>query len=678
MDNLETKIIEAFEGKVVRKDLAFEVKGGLPVPTYVLEYLLGQYCASNDEQIIREGVEKVKDIIRNNYINRAEAEEVKGKIRENGRFRIIDKISAVLNEKKDYYEAVFANLGLRGVPLATEFVTKNPKLLSGNGVWSIITIGYISGDDAPTRWDVQTLKPIQISNIDLKEYIDQRQKFTTEEWIDFMVQTVGLNPEKLNRREKMIVLARLLPYVENNYNFMELGPKGTGKSHVYQEFSPYGVLVSGGDVTSARLFVKMSGNKEILGLVGYWDLVAWDEYEQQKGKNVDPVMIDTMQNYLANKSFNRGKGSHEASASMCFVGNTKHTVPYMLKNSHLFESIPTSFIKGAFLDRIHLYNPGWEMKMLKKDSFTKGFGLITDYISAVLHEMRNIDLSATMNKYVKFSGTLSERDHLAIRKTFSGMIKLLYPDGKYTEEEALEIIEFAAEGRKRVKDQLYLIDETFKAEPAKFEYQQLSTGDVMKVKTLEEIENPVKPEDSEVTEDDALPFGEIHERAEKAPRPRVVLLKERLVDVRMNQKGVTYKDLFGDYLKTAKRIDIVDPYIRAPFQVDNLLEFIQAIREVSDYPEELTIHLSTLNEDGKIPEMIDIFDGLKDELQSLGIEFLYDFKADHDRWVDLDNGWRIVLSRGLDIYEKFERFSLGNIRQSERRCRAFNVIFKKL
>ena len=679
MDNLETKIIEAFEGKVVRKDLAFEVKGGLPVPTYVLEYLLGQYCASNDELIIREGVEKVKDIIRNNYINRAESEEVKGKIRENGRFRIIDKISAVLNEKKDCYEAEFANLGLRGVPLATDFVTKNPKLLSGNGVWSIITIGYLAGDDVPTRWDVQTLKPIQISNIDLKEFIDQRAKFTTEEWIDFMVQTVGLNPERLNRREKMIVLARLLPYVENNYNFVELGPKGTGKSHVYQEFSPYGVLVSGGDVTSARLFVKMSGNKEILGLVGYWDLVAWDEYEQQKGKNIDAVMIDTMQNYLANKSFNRGKGSHEASASMCFVGNTKHTVPFMLKNSHLFESIPTAFIKGAFLDRIHLYNPGWEMKMLKKDSFTKGFGLITDYISAVLHEMRNLDLSAQMNKYVKFSGTLSERDHLAIRKTFSGMIKLLYPDGNYTDEEALEIIEFAAEGRKRVKDQLYIIDETFQAEPAKFEYELLRTGDVVKVKTLEEIENPVRPEATAVSDDDAEPFvnkGD-EEPAEKAPRPRIVRLREGMTEVRMNQKGVTYRTLFGDYLKTAHRINIVDPYIRAPFQIDNLLELIQTIREVSDNPEELVIHVSTQNDDDKVPEIIDVFDGLKDELQGYGVEFSYDFKADHDRWIELDNGWKIVLSRGLDIYEKFDRFSLGNIRQSERRCRAFNIVYQK-
>lgn len=679
MNNLETKIIEAFEGKVVRKDLAFEVKGGLPVPTYVLEYLLGQYCASNDEQIIREGVEKVKDIIRNNYINRAESEEVKGKIRENGRFRIIDKISAVLNERKDCYEAEFANLGLRGVPLATEFVTKNPKLLSGNGVWSIITIGYLSGDDVPTRWDIQTLKPIQISNINLKEFVDQRAKFTTEEWIDFMVQTVGLNPERLNRREKLIVLARLLPYVENNYNFVELGPKGTGKSHVYQEFSPYGVLVSGGDVTSARLFVKMSGNKEILGLVGYWDLVAWDEYEQQKGKNVDPVLIDTMQNYLANKSFNRGKGSHEASASMCFVGNTKHTVPFMLKNTHLFESIPTAFVKGAFLDRIHLYNPGWEMKMLKKDSFTKGFGLITDYISAVLHEMRNIDISAQMNKYVKFSGTLSERDHLAIRKTFSGMIKLLYPDGQYTDEEALEIIDFAAEGRKRVKDQLYIIDETFQAEPAKFEYELLRTGDLVKVKTLEEIENPVVHEDAYVSDEDAEPFtGEVEtEKPEKHPRPRIVMLKEGVSEVRMNQKGVTYRSLFGDYLKTAHRINIVDPYIRFPFQIDNLLELIQTIREVSDNPEELQIHVSTQNEEDKIPEMIDIFEDLKDELQGYGIEFSHDFKADHDRWIELDNGWKIILSRGLDIFEKSERFSLGNIRQSERRCRAFSVTYKK-
>src|SRR5574344_1769936 len=473
---LQQKVMNAFIGKVVRKDLAFLVKGGLPVPTYVLEYLLGQYCASDDEEVINEGLEKVKQVTKNNYVHRAEAESVKGIIRENGKHRIIDKVTVVLNEKDDEYHATFANLGLSGVPIGTEYVRKNPKLLSGNGVWCIVTIGYISGEDVKVRWEIQNLKPIQISNIDLQEYIDQRQNFSTDEWIDFLMHTVGLNPEVMNRREKFITLARLLPHVENNFNFMELGPKGTGKSHVFQELSPYGVLVSGGDVTSARLFVKIQGNKEILGFVGSWDVVAWAECEKQTGRNVAAVLIDTMQNYLANKSFNRGKGTHEASASMCFVGNTKHTVPYMLKNSHLFESIPTSFIKGAFLDRMHIYNPGWEIKMLKKESFSKGYGLITDYIAAVLHELRNKDITSLLKDYASFNGSLSERDHNAIRKTFSGLVKLIYPNEVMTEEEALELIEFAAEGRKRVKDQLYLIDETFKSEPAKFTYTSFKDG----------------------------------------------------------------------------------------------------------------------------------------------------------------------------------------------------------
>jgi ATP-dependent Lon protease len=684
--SLQEKIMDAFIGKVVRKDLAFQVKGGLPVPTYVLEYLLGQYCASDDEEVIQEGLEKVKTVIQNNYVHRAEAETVKGIIREHGRHRIIDKISVVLNEKEDEYHASFANLGISNVPIGTEYIMKNPKLLSGNGVWCIVTVGYNHGEDLKVRWEIQSLKPIQISNVDKEEYIEQRQKFTTDEWMDLLVHTIGLNPEMMNRREKLITLARLLPHVENNFNFMELGPKGTGKSHVFQELSPYGVLVSGGDVTSARLFVKMSGNNEILGLVGYWDVVALDEFEQQKGRNVDPVLIDTMQNYLANKSFNRGKATHEASASMVFVGNTKHTVPFMLKNSHLFESIPTAFIKGAFLDRIHLYNPGWEIQILKKNSFSKGYGLITDYIAAILHELRNTDLTAVMDQYAKFDGSLSERDHLAIRKTFSGMMKLLYPDENITDEEAYELVDFAAEGRKRVKDQLYKIDETFRAEPAKFQYVNLKTDEAVKVTTLEEVENPQYVEFGEEGKGESGVQSGRNVQAKvsgqegtesRMPRPRIPVLREGMKSIRMNQKGVTYKSLFGDYLHSARQINIVDPYIRAPFQVDNLLELVETIREVSLTPEELTIHLSTANEEDKIPEMTEIFNGISDELQALGITFTYDFKADHDRWILLDNGWKILLSRGLDIYEKYDRFSLGSIRQSERRCRAFTISFQK-
>lgn len=670
---LENKILDAFIGKVVRKDLAFLVKGGLPVPTYVLEYLLGQYCASDDEDVINEGIDKVKQVIQNNYVHRAEAESVKGLIRESGKHRIIDKVTVVLNEKNDEYQATFANLGLSGVPIGTDYVRHNPKLLSGNGVWCIITLGYISGENIKVRWEIQTLKPIQISNIDLQDYIDQRKNFTTDEWIDFLIHTVGLNPETMNRREKFITLARLLPHVENNFNFMELGPKGTGKSHVFQELSPYGVLVSGGDVTSARLFVKIQGNKEILGLVGYWDVVAWDEFEQQKGRNVDAVLIDTMQNYLANKSFNRGKGTHEASASMSFVGNTKHTVPYMLKNSHLFESIPTSFIKGAFLDRMHLYNPGWEIKMLKKNSFSKGYGLITDYIAAVLHTLRNDDRTALLNDYAKFDGSLSERDHLAIRKTFSGMMKLIYPDGKITDEEAKEIIDFAAEGRKRVKDQLYIIDSTFCAEPAKFEYVWLKTGETVKVETLENIEHkPINKDAEDNDKEENLEFKL------SGLRPRIKPLVAKTVSIRENQSGVTYKGLFGDYLRTATDIHITDPFIRQPYQIDNLVDFIQMVKDVSTIQDTVKIHLSTQNDDDvKVAEMIDSFNDLADELLPMGIEFTYDFKADHDRFIKTNTGWTIALGRGLVIYEKFSRFSLSRCSQKNRRCKAFNVAINK-
>ena len=684
---LQQKIMNAFIGKVVRKDLAFLVKGGLPVPTYVLEYLLGQYCATDDQEAIEAGLEKVKQVIKNNYVHRAEAESVKGKISESGKYRIIDKVTVTLNEKDDEYQAAFANLGLTRVPIGTQYVKANPKLLSGNGVWCIVTIGYISGEDIKVRWDIQTLKPVQISNVDLQEYIDQRQNFTTDEWIDFLMHTVGLNPEVMNRREKFITLARLLPHVENNFNFMELGPKGTGKSHVFQELSPYGVLVSGGDVTPARLFVKIQGNKEILGLVGYWDVVAWDEFEQQSGRNVDAVLIDTMQNYLANKSFNRGKGTHEASASMSFVGNTKHTVPYMLKNTHLFESIPTSFIKGAFLDRIHLYNPGWEIRMLKKDSFSKGYGLITDYIAAVLHELRNDDRTAILKDYAKFDGSLSERDHLAIRKTFSGMMKLLYPDGKMTDQEAYELIDFAAESRKRVKDQLYVIDETFKAEPAHFKYINLKNGLEIQVETLERISNGHTESAASTTSSNETESNNSNEAevtadnngtadVQAAKRPRIPMLQEKSMTFRMGQTGVSYEKLFAPYMRDAKVITVEDPYIRASWQIKNFMEF--ALMLINTRPvDDLKLNLVTNEEEEKIPDLIDKLDDIKDDLASYGIEFEYKLRDFHDRCIKTDTGWTIMLGRGLDMFEKYNTYSIASSRQDMRKCKEFMVTFMK-
>ncbi len=685
---LQQKIMNSFSGKVVRKDLAFLVKGGLPVPTYVLEYLLGQYCVNDDEEAIEIGLEKVKEVIQNNYVHRADAESVKGNIREAGRYRIIDKVMAVLNEKSDEYQASFANLGLTNVPIGTQYVNSNPKLLSGNGVWCIVTLGYIHGEDIKVRWEIQTLKPIQISNIDLQEYIEQRKNFTTDEWLDFMIHTIGLNPEMLNRREKFISLARLLPHVESNFNFMELGPKGTGKSHVFQELSPYGVLISGGDVTSARLFVKMQGNREILGLVGYWDVVAWDEFEQQKGRNVDAVLIDTMQNYLANKSFNRGKATHEASASMTFVGNTKHTVPYMLKNSHLFESIPTSFIKGAFLDRIHLYNPGWEIRMLKKESFSTGYGLITDYIAAVLHELRNKDLTSLLKDYAKFDPSLSERDHLAIRKTFSGMLKILYPDGNITSEEAFELVDFAAESRKRVKDQLYIIDETFRAEPASFKYLNLKNGNEVCVETLENISNGITPSAIPVsnTLDDAdvIPMNKGEEPrsqlepsdTEKTKRNRIAVLQEKSLSFRMGQTGASYEKLFAAYLEKANEITIEDPYIRAPWQIRNFVEFATMLVDTRPV-DDLKLTLITNEEEEKLPDLIDRLDDIKDDLAGYGITFEYKFRDFHDRCIRTDAGWTITLGRGLDIFEKYNPYSVAASRQEKRKCKEFIITYNK-
>lgn len=668
---LGAKIFDKFGKFVVRKDLAFQVKGNLQVPTYVIEYLLAQYCQSNDPAVIAEGMEKAKEIVREHYFNRADHEIIKGRIHDRGSYMIIDKVSAYLDARDDCYRCDFANLGLTGVVMPGEYVRSNEKLLSGTGVWSIVRVRYVPGEGPDPRWAIEMYKPIQIAGVDVGEFKALRKEFTTDEWIDFLIHSSGLNPCVLNRREKLIVIARLLPYVENNYNFVELGPKGTGKSHVFQDFSPYGVLVSGGDVTSARLFVKISGRQEILGLVGYWDNVAWDEFEQQKGKATDAVLIDTMQNYLANKAFNRGGATHEASASMCFVGNTKHTVEYMTRKTHLFESIPTAFIKGAFLDRIHLFNPGWEISPLKKYSFSAGYGMITDYFAAVLHAMRKEDRSGEMANVAKFSATLSERDHLAVRKTFSGMMKLLYPDGACTPEEAIEIVDFAAEGRKRVKEQLYRIDETFRAEPAVFEYERPGTGETRRVETLEEEGSPSQK---------ALPASAGETAPPREPPPTgesagiAPALGPKHVAVKANQRGVSYESLFGEYLKGAKKIEIVDPFIYKPYQIDNLVDLVQLIlAENPDPADGLVIRLRTKPSDTAPQDQEQALAELKEELAAEGVDFDYTYDATHDRGIFVDGKWAINLGRGLDIYEYFPRHSLQRSSQRLRKCRDFNL-----
>ncbi|NTS43009.1 BREX system Lon protease-like protein BrxL [Flavisolibacter sp. BT320] len=663
--DLQKKIIQHFEGKVVRKDLTSRVKGNAVVPTYVLEYLLGQYCAVEDEAIIEEGVERVKKILSENYVHRSDAEVVKSKIRESGNYKIIDKVNVALNDKANQYEADFANLGVKDIPVSDRIVKENPKLLSGGGVWSILTVGYNHSAEAKVRWEINDLKPIQVSNVSLEDFIEARKAFTLDEWLDVLLFTIGLNPEFFTRRGKLIQISRLITHVENNYNFIELGPKGTGKSHIFSELSPHGVLVSGGDVSKARLFVNNNGDK--IGLVGYWDVVALDEFEQEKGsKRADGDLVKIMQNYMANQSFNRGKDTYQATASLAFVGNTKHTVPYMLKHSHLFESIPDAYIKGAFLDRMHFYSPGWEVKILKEAVFSEGYGFIVDYLAEILRSLRKYDYTGKMDQLFELDGTLTARDKMAIRKTFSGLLKLLYPHQELSLEEAKELLEFAMEGRKRVKDQLYIIDETFKEHPAEFKFKVVSNGTEVDIETLEKINlfgEEVKEEEKP------------QEEVPKANGAAVKLEPKHLV-IRDNQTGISYRKLFADYLKGASEIKLTDPYIRFPYQFKNLLEFCVMLAQNKAPEDEVKLHVITWNLHDRIPDSELSFQELITSVKELGIDLTYEYQNLHDRNIVANNGWRIQLGRGLDIFEPRDgKFDPAEYYQERRSCKNCEVIY---
>lgn len=670
--DLKAKILNHFEGKVVRKDLTSLVKGNNPVPTYVLEYLLGQHCAVDDETIIEAGVEKVKNIIKDNYVHRSDSEIIKANIRNTGNHKIIDKINVSLNDRANIYEAEFANLGLKRVPIPDAMVLANQKLLSGGGVWCIVNMGYSHDDEVDVRWIIIDLKPIQVANVDLEEYIELRKEFTTDEWLDLLMHSIGLDPEYFNRRDKFIQLSRLIPHVENNYNYIELGPKGTGKSHVFSELSPHGVLVSGGDVSKARLFVNNTGNK--IGLVGYWDVVALDEFEQEKGGRTDGDLVKIMQNYMANQSFNRGKETYQATASMAFVGNTKHNVPYMLKNSHLFESIPDGFIKGAFLDRMHIYIPGWEVRILKSSVFSNQYGFIVDYLAELLRELRKIDYSGILNQKIDLDGSLTTRDKTAIRKTFSGLAKLIYPDETINDNELLELLDFAVEGRKRVKDQLYIVDETFKNEPVDFQYVLKSSGKKYQPETLENLNYNAAIEAKE--DQTESPKGEIESIIKTKEKVELTTGQRILKD---NQTGVSYKKLFADYLKGAENITLQDPYIRMPYQFKNLLEFCMMLGNLKEPEHEINLEVLTWNHEEYIEDSITNFEELKDGIHELGINLTYKMEHHHDRYIAADNGWKIGLGRGLDIFEKVEgRYNAADLDQTKRKCKACEITYLKL
>lgn len=464
---LRYKLRANFDGKIVRKDLTKKIKEGANVPVYVLEFLLGQYCSSDDEMVIEKGVQTVKRILADNFVRPDEAQKILSLLRSRGSYTIIDKITVQLNIKKDCYEAEFSNLGLKAIPIADEYPEKYDRLLCG-GIWCIVQLAYESEDpmdafvdpdikaknrkkqdDSPIQ--VMKLTPIQMPHVDIEELKQGRKAFSQEEWMDIMLRSIGMEPDSLKTREKWLLLARMLPLVENNFNLCELGPRSTGKSHLFKEISPNSILVSGGQTTVANLFYNMG--RKTVGLVGLWDCVAFDEVAGINFKDKDGIQI--MKDYMASGSFARGKEEKAASASMVFVGNINQSVDVLLKTSSLFDPFPPEMgTDTAFLDRMHCYIPGWEIPKFRPDHFTNDYGFITDYLAEFLRELRKEQHGDALDQYFHLGKNLNQRDTIAVRRMVGGFVKLLYPDGEYTKDQLEEVLVLALEMRRRVKEQL--------------------------------------------------------------------------------------------------------------------------------------------------------------------------------------------------------------------------------
>lgn len=691
MSTLDDKTNELFAGLVVRKDLVKTVKGNAIVPTYVLEYLLGQYCATDDDASIDTGIETVKDVLRMHYVHRSESRLIQSKIREKGRHKVIDQISVALNERTDSYEAAFENLDIKKVSVDSGTVKAHPKLLV-TGVWCIAEVQYeFTENMRVSPWVLESIKPIQMAKVDYEQYRELRGQFSTDEWIDLLMQSIGFNPEAFGRRSKLLQLMRLIPYVERNYNVIELGPKGTGKSHIYSEFSPHGQLISGGEITVPKLFVNNSNGR--VGLVGYWDVVAFDEFAG-RGKTVNQALVDIMKNYMANKTFSRGINPMGAEASFAFVGNTAHNVPYMLKNSDLFEALPAQFHDSAFIDRIHAYLPGWEFDVIRGEMFTNGYGFIVDYLAEVLRHLRQEDFSNKIDQHFSVSENISTRDRDAIYKTVSGFLKLIFPSDGQSEKEVEELLRIAMESRKRVKDQLARIDSTYP--DVDFHYIS-SNGDKRRVTTVEEEEhplfyhksasassghgthspqeekakeNPVKKQDA-ISGESSIPNSPVQE---ESPR-------EGHHEYAENRKGISYDTLFGSYIAGADRIVVTDPYIRLPYQVRNMMEFVEMVIRRKAPEDQVAIHLITGSDEEKAEKQQALLASIVTACAGVGIEFSWELDnsgSGHGRDIVTSTGWKIVLDRGLDIFRapvKAEGFSLGDRMQEHRMLKGFYVTY---
>ncbi len=488
--DLDQKALEHFSGRVVRKDIVQDIKSGANVPTYVLEYLVGQYCATDSDAAIEEGVETVKNILKKHYVRPDEAEFVKSEVRERGRYRVIDKVSVRLDERQDAYVGSFVNLNLSDVEINEHLVSKHPKLLGG-GVWAIIDLEYIpeNAGSSKSLFGIESFKPIQVSQLNLEEIKEGRRQFTRDEWRDLLLHSVGYDPSSFSDREKMLFLLRCLPLCENNYNYVELGPRGTGKSYLYREISPHSILISGGKTTVAKLFLNLNTGQ--IGLVGRWDVVAFDEVGGLRFTDAEAVQM--LKDYMESGSFSRGTEELTAQASMVYIGNIDLDIEGVLKSSHLFKPFPDEMQDLALIDRFHYYLPGWEVPKMRSEFFDDQFGFIVDYFSEFMRELRKDSYSDAINQHFSLGDHLNQRDEKAVRKTVSGFLKMLHPHGEYTKEELREYLEFAMEGRRRVKEQLKRIG-GMEYRAVNFSYIDLETREEVFVTVPEEAEETLIPQ----------------------------------------------------------------------------------------------------------------------------------------------------------------------------------------
>jgi len=699
MDTLDEKLVEHYSGRVVRKDLLHEIKTGTNIPSFVLEFLLAKYCASDDASEIEAGKRAVLQTIEQNFVRPDEANRAQALVEQKGKHKFIDRIHVRYVEKEKRYWAEMENFGSRRIAVAKKYYEGNDRILSG-GIWAEVTLGYNEIEDDDYAFYVEDLRPIQLSRFSFEEYTAHRAGFTRDEWLAAIIRTIGLDPDKMDKRLQFHFLARLFPFVESNYNFIELGPRGTGKSYSYSEFSPYSTLISGGQATTPILFYNNA--KQQIGLVGYWDVVAFDEAASMRIK--DPDSIQVMKDFMANGRFSRGKDII-ANASFAFVGNIDLSIPQVVKSAQfdLFAPLPKEF-DLALIDRFHTYLPGWEMPKNTSALLTNRYGFITDYIAAAFRELAlhhtRIDW---INHHVRLGKAVEGRDERAIKKTISALLKILHPVGDPEPEELEQYVSYAVEGRRRIKEQLNKrkTDDEFAhinlsyfdsagkevvvhcpeskdaqatQQPMRrnIEGKEVSGNDVLPEPTPTirsvEVESELKAlEEEAFVQPSEKPAASVGPGTEAAPVPKLELHEQhyRITD---GATGFSYDTIMGDYLADAKEVLVEDPYIRANHQIQN---FVRLCETLVLYSSTKKIHLITSAEhESQEEEIKNALQDIAESLLDLNVKLSWEFKPNlHDRQIKLSNGWTVKIGRGLDIYQKPDSwFYIGALDMNLRPC----------